>query len=945
MNEKRATGSRELPELVRSLLLAMDDAACIMDANGVLLAANPAVADWLGRQDAEGLVGLNILSILHEGDSFISTDLSLPFDVSRQLVFEEERGERTYRHQIRPLVEGWGQDALLLCLTRDITEQRRQDIELRREQQRQIFYLESLPGYVMLMDENCVIRYTNRIFRQLFGRPGTLRCHELLLGHERSCPNCPSLEVFKDNEPRQWVWKHSSGKSYQAYARTMTDVDLSPVVMVLGLDVTARVEAEEALRQAQEHQRAILDNIPDLIWLKDENNRFMAVNQAYAAACGKDPKLLTGGDEWDAWEPGQAARLAAKDTEVLAKGGREISEEFLIDATGAERWLETVRVPIHGDGRHLGLAGVARDITERKHAVEALLYSHAEMERHVHERTAELRQAVERLEREIEEHRRTEQKLKKARERAEVAARAKSTFLANMSHEIRTPLNIILTMADMGETGGWIKKERALRMVREAGDSLLRVINDVLDFSKIEARKLTLESIDFDPRSLLEVTWDIHSLQGRQKGLDMRLELPPELPAAVKGDPARLRQVLSNLLANAVKFTVRGSVTLRMELLPDSGRRKPESAGVARFTVRDTGIGIPEDKQQAIFESFQQADDAITRKFGGSGLGLSISKRLVELMGGKMTVESRWGEGSAFSFTLPLRLGDPEKIKSTGRVGSMPRPRVTSRRILLAEDNELNRELAVACLREQGHEVLTAANGLEVLDLLASEVVDLVLMDIQMPVMDGLAATRAIREARNLAVPQDIPVVALTAHALEGDRERFIKAGVDGYVSKPVNLKHLAEEMERVLAGRDDPAKSLTVQAPTGHARPQGDARPQAAASGLAARARALELMQGNRALLHRLDDIFERDMPGDLENMESSLLEGRFEDLKMTAHKVKGAAATIGAERAAALARTLEAAAALEDAGAAAEVLGQLRPEVAEVLRTLAAEHKTCKG
>ncbi len=944
MDEKRATGSRELPELVRSLLLAMDDAACIMDANGVLLAVNPAVADWLGRQDTEGLVGRSILSILHDqGDSITSTELSLPFDVSRQLVFEEERGERTYRHHIRPLAEGREQDALLLCLTRDITESRRQDIELRREQQRQIFYLESLPGYVMLMDQNCAIRYTNRIFRQFFGRPGTLRCHELLRGHVSTCPQCPPLEAFRDNEPRQWVWKHSSGKSYQAFARTMTDVDLSPVVMVLGLDVTARVEAEEGLRQAQEHQRAILDNIPDLIWLKDENNRFMAVNQAYAAACGKDPKQLTGGDEWDAWEPEQAASLAAKDTEVLVRGSKEISEELLIDATGAERWLETVRVPIHGDGRHLGLAGVARDITERKHAVEALLYSHAEMERHVHERTAELRQAVERLEREIDEHRRTEQKLKKARERAEVAARAKSTFLANMSHEIRTPLNIILTMADMAEAGGgWIEKERALRMVREAGDSLLRVINDVLDFSKIEARKLTLESIDFDPRSLLEVTWDIHSLQGRQKGLDMRLELPPELPAAVKGDPARLRQVLSNLLANAVKFTVRGSVTLGMELLPDSGRRKPESAGVARFTVRDTGIGIPEDKQQAIFESFQQADDAITRKFGGSGLGLSISKRLVELMGGRLAVESRLGEGSAFSFTLPLRSGDPEKIKSTGRAGSGPRPRVTPRRILLAEDNELNRELAVACLREQGHEVLTAANGLEVLDMLASEVVDLVLMDIQMPVMDGLAATRAIREARNLAVPSDIPVVALTAHALEGDRERFMKAGVDGYVSKPVNLKHLAEEMERVLAGRKGSGQPPAGLTPMVQAQPEDDAPPRAAAAGLAARARALELMQGNRALLLRLDAIFERDMPGDLEGMEAALREARFSDLKMTAHKVKGAAATIGAERAAALARTLEGAAAQEDAGAAAEVLGQLRPEVAEVLRALEVEHRT---
>ncbi len=938
MNEKRGTGGRELPEMVRSLLLAIDDAACILDVSGVLVAANPGVADWLGRKDIDSLLGQNILDILHErGARFFSTDISLPLDITRPFCFEEESGEHTYRHHIRPLGGKVGDDTLLVCLTRDITELRRQDIELRREQQRQIFYLESLPGYVMLMDENCTIRYTNRIFRQLFGKPRTLTCYALLQGRDSPCEQCPPLQAFADNEPRQWVWKHRSGRSYQAHARTMTDVDLSPVVMVLGIDVTARIEAEEALRQAQQHQRAILDNIPDLIWLKDENNNFMAVNQAYAAACGKDPERLRGGNEWDAWEPGQATRLAAKDTKVLEKGVKEIDEEFLVDAAGEERWLETVRVPIHGDGRHLGLAGVARDITERKHVVDALLYSHAEMERHVQERTAELRHAVSSLELEIEEHRRTEQKLKKARERAEVAARAKSTFLANMSHEIRTPLNIILTMTEMAQTGGvQIEKERALQMVREAGDSLLRVINDVLDFSKIEARKLALESIHFNLRSLLEVTWDIHALHGRQKGLDMRLELPHEIPAAVKGDPARLRQVLANLLANAVKFTVRGSVTLRMELLPDSGRRKAESAGVARFTVIDTGIGIPEGKQQAIFESFQQADDAITRKFGGSGLGLSISKRLVELMGGKLMVESRWGEGSAFNFTLPLVRGDPEKITSSGRAGRKPKSSVTPRRILLAEDNELNRELAVACLKEQGHDVITAANGQEVLDLLAREVVDLVLMDIQMPVMDGMAATKAIREATDLAVPPDIPVVALTAHALEGDRERFLEAGVDGYVSKPVDLRFLAEEIERVLAARKGLGQTATTEE-----RHRAVVQPQAASGWMAGRAHALELMQGDRALLFRLDAIFERDAPGDLEDMEAALREGRFADLKMTAHKAKGAAATIGAEGAAALARTLEGAATQGDPKVAAETLERLRAEVAQVLHALAVEHK----
>ena len=634
---------RDLPKEVVDVLAAIQDAACILDSRGNLVATNDAVKNLYQKEDEVDLLGRNILDYLNErGMVYTASKIREVLESMEPASFEEETASRYYQHSLRPLGRRRDKGALLVFITRDITEQLRQDIELRREQQRQIFYMESLPGYVMLLDGDFNVRYTNRVYRQLFGKVRSLPCYQALKNGDEPCSVCPPMETFTNNEPRQWIWKHENGRSYQAYSLPMTDVDLSPVVMVMGIDITARLEAEDALLQAQEHQRAILDNIPDLVWLKDERGRFVAVNHAYAVACGKDPDMLRGGNEWDAWSMEQANRLSTKDKKAMVTGTKEIDEELFVDATGEEHWMETVRVPFHGeDGRVLGLTGIARDITERKHVEDALRYSHAEMERHVQHRTSELRQAVNRLEREIEEHRRTEEELKKARERAEVATRAKSVFLANMSHEIRTPLNIILTMTDMALAGdAEIKQERALQMVREAGGSLLHVINDILDFSKIEARKLTLENVDFNLGSLLEIVWDIHALNGRQKGLDMKLVLDSKLSSPVKGDPARIRQVLSNLLANAVKFTSGGNVTLRADLIRSPRDKMP---GQACITVNDSGIGIQEDKIDLIFKSFQQADDTVTRKFGGTGLGLSISKRLVELMGRQACCgESSW---------------------------------------------------------------------------------------------------------------------------------------------------------------------------------------------------------------------------------------------------------------------------------------------------------------
>jgi PAS domain S-box-containing protein len=541
-------------------------------------------------------------------------------------------------------------------------------------------------------------------------------------------------------------------------------------LVVLGLAVLTSVMDRQfmahtlALEASEQMLRALIDHLPDFIYVKDTQSRFILANLSLTRAVGlESPEELIGKTDFDFYPEELASAFYADEQKVIRSGEPLLDrEEDGFTRTRDIVNILTTKVPLRDrSGRITGIAGVGRDITKRKQA---------------------------------------EAGMRKAQETAETANRAKSEFLANMSHEIRTPMNGVIGMADLVlDTDLTVEQREYLGLLKISADSLLDIINDILDFSKIEASRLELDLIEFPLRDSLNTVTKTLALTASQKKLELACHFAPNVPDALIGDPGRLRQILVNLIGNAIKFTEHGGIFLEVAL--DS---LVHEQGTLHFSVRDTGPGIPSDKQELIFNAFTQADLSTTRKFGGTGLGLTISSRLVDLMGGKIWVESKPGQGTTFHFTAQFKIGhaapSASSEKLAGPASSAGETR-KSLRILLAEDNLINQKLAVRLLEKQGHRVTVVTDGRGVLAILEIQTFDLLLMDLQMPGMGGSEAAERIRE-KEKSTGLHLPIIAMTASYMREDREKCFAAGMDGYISKPIQIQEFLELVEAHSRGQ-----------------------------------------------------------------------------------------------------------------------------------------------
>ena len=758
------------------------------------------------------------------------------------------------------------------------------------------------------------------------------------------------------------------------------DEDLLRMVAAVGMQIGEFLER----KAAQEQLDRLFELSIDMMCVAGYDGYFKRLNPAWERTLGWSNEELLARPYLDFVHPDHVAATSAEASKLAAGTQSIFFENRYRCKDGSYRWLSWQATP---SADQQLIYGAARDITDRKRIAE---------------------------------------ELQGAREAADAANRAKSDFLANVSHEIRTPMNAVIGMTDLAlETRLTREQREYLTVVQDSAESLLALINDILDFSKIEAGKIDLETVEFSLCDLLTDALRILGPRAHQKGLELACHVPPGVPDELLGDPTRLRQIVTNLVANAVKFTPRGEVVVRAEQ-----QARTEEAVELHVTVSDTGIGIPQEKQGHIFDSFAQADSSTTREYGGSGLGLAIVKQLVECMGGRIWVESEPGRGSTFHFTIRLRVGRGKQARlhaiadlrlrnlpvlvvddnatnrrileeilaswgmrpvavadapvaletlasataagnsfplvltdanmpgmdglqlaaqvrcnpawsrtaivlltSAGRPGEAERSRragvaayltkpvkqsdlfdtivtvlsgvplgrasaaagrkrkpARRLRILLAEDNPVNQRLTVSLLERQGHTVVVAANGREALEHFKESSFDAILMDVQMPEMDGFEATAAIR-ASEAESSGHIPIVALTAHALKGDRERCLAAGMDAYLSKPVQPRVLAQLLQETVGGT--PAAPVAERKARQGETLDGDS--------------LLARVAGDRQLLRELAEIFVAESPAMVEKMRVAINCGDAEALRKAAHAFKGAVANLSAGRAVAAAQRLE--------------------------------------
>ncbi|MBF0329191.1 MAG: PAS domain S-box protein [Nitrospirae bacterium] len=699
-----------------------------------------------------------------------------------------------------------------------------------------------------------------------------------LSSKENPLDNVPSLwEKALKGEPQNFEWKvRRQDDGSEFYADIFLDsMELSEELVVVATvrDITERKLAMSELQKLSQaiRQSASAVVITDIKGTIEFVNPQFEIVTGYAAeeAIGQNPRILKSGIH----PPEFFTEMWA----TLTSGREWIGEICNKNKKGELYWEYATIAPVmNTENKITNYVAVKEDISKRKLIEEELI---------------------------------------RAKKAAEAASIAKSEFLANMSHEIRTPMNAIIGMSELAYATSLTTEQKGyISAVVQAASSLLTIINDILDFSKIEAGKLELDRTVFDLETVVSSASEIFHSEMLKKSVFFSYSIAPNLPRWLKGDSGRLKQVLINLLGNAFKFTEKGEIRLEIHHTEESNSDKEITL---TFSVIDTGIGISPEKQEAIFESFSQADGTITRKYGGTGLGLSISKKIVEMMQGRIWVKSIQGQGSTFSFNAVFETAnEPEQapvIDIASEITTLGRLN-----ILLAEDNSLNQILAVRLLEKHGHAVFVVQNGKEAVEAIQQMHFDLVLMDMQMPEMDGLEATRILRAAPyNI----DIPIIAMTANVMQEDRKKCLEAGMDEYIAKPLKASEFYETIQRCFLKK---GRRLNTAAAPQHSRAEKVVNTDA----------ALELLGGDEELLAKIHKIFVERAPILIETLEQAINEGVMELVQRQSHSLKSMAGSVGAATLQELAFQMELAARENHLETNKGLLPRLKEEVGLVVK-----------
>ncbi len=743
------TVARQSERRLKIFLDGIPDRVRLKDAEGRYLAASLSDAQALGASTVDEIIGKTLFDFRPETIARREMEEDREIIRSRRTLHaEHQRNDGRWYDVIKaPIWDDQGKPAGIVTVARDITDRKLIENQLRETEYRLREFLDGIPSrawfkdaqgrYLMLNSREAEARGPQA--ESVIGKSAS----DLLPADEAAMVNEEDTRVLTDGRTLRIERQSNVNGDWMEIAKAPVRNRDGEVIGIVGVsrDISERKQAEAALRKSEGQLRALLDAIPDRAWLKDAQGRYVAVNRSTQEFFGLTQDEIVGKTVEDLY-PGDMLQLINEEEAQIFGTLRPTRIERQFGLNG--RWYETIKTPILApDGSAAGLVAISRDVTERKQA---------------------------------------EDELRAAKALAEDANRAKGEFLSHMSHEMRTPMNAILGFAELALLEHPDENQREhLSKITAASKSLLRVIDDVLDFERVNAGKLQMESMDFKISDVLRNVRDVVERSAAAKGLALRMTVAQDVPSRMKGDPGRIGQVLINLCANAVKFTAQGYVEVLVRAEPSTGTNP-----MLRFSVLDTGIGISAAELARLFQPFTQADSSTTRRYGGTGLGLVICKRLAELMGGRIWIESEPGVGTTVFFTMPCTPGDePDPAQGRARE-QLPAEAAAllGKRILIVDDHPTNRMLMAKLLKLAGAQSVPAESGLDALRVLGEAArMDLVLMDLRMPEMDGYEATRRIRADARWA---KLPIVAVTASAATYERARCMAAGMNDVIIKPI---------------------------------------------------------------------------------------------------------------------------------------------------------------